>query len=110
MRSAIYLPAITVGTAPDELLALILEEPDLIDRIVGSPRRRRAHRGRRLRPRLQRVCCSKYQDTEVEAAAQAALDLELSAEKHRRRTTVVDEQTEEQFRRAEAAVLDDALQ
>jgi hypothetical protein len=108
VRSAIYLPAITVRTAPDELIALIREEPDLINRIVGAHDAGQPIEAARLRAAGYTRLLRKYQDAEVEAAAQAALDLELNAEDIAQ-DDGLDEQTEEQFRRAEAAVLDDAL-
>ncbi len=108
VRSAIYLPATTAKTAPDELIALIREEPDLINRIVGAHDAGQPIQAARLRAAGYTRLLRKYQDAEVEAAAQAALDLELGAQGIAQ-DDGLDEQTEEQFRRAEAAVLDDAL-
>jgi hypothetical protein len=107
VRSAIYLPSTTVKTAPDELIALIRNQADLIFRAVEAHDAGQPIEASRLRSGGFELMLRKYRDPEVEAAAAAAVEIELGA-----RTIEVDdgqdEETEEQFRLAEAAVLDDS--
>ncbi|WP_084285233.1 DUF1998 domain-containing protein [Solirubrobacter soli] len=108
IRSAIYLPATTATSAAEELVALILATPDLITRVVTDHDSDRAPDAKRLRAGGYERMLRKYSDPEVEAAAQAALDVELGA-REVPQDDGDDEESEEQFRRAEAAVLSDVI-
>jgi hypothetical protein len=108
VRSAIYLPSTAAGTAPTELVDLLLNEPDLIDRITTY-----GDAGRAISPDTLRSGYRKklkaYTDRELEAAAKAAY-LVIDDAKEVPQDDGDDEETEEQFRRAEAHVLGEATE
>jgi len=107
IRSAIYLPATATKSASEELVGLLLSQPDLINRIISYHDGGLAITAAKLRGGGYMKMLQKYKDGELEAAAEAALAVEVGSrdvpEDHGD-----DEETEEEFRRAEAAVLDDA--
>jgi len=104
VHSAIYLPSTTAATAPGELVSLLLNEPDLITKIVGYHDGGQAITGAKLRAGGYSRMLRRYSDAELEAAAAAALATEIDSRE------VPDdggenEVNEEEFRRAEAEVL-----
>jgi hypothetical protein len=106
VRSAIYLPSTAAGTAPGELVSLLLGEPDLVDRIASYGDADRAISADTLRSGYRKKLKS-YSDAELEAAAKAAYAV-VDGAKDVAPDDGDDEETEEQFRRAEAHVLSEA--
>ncbi len=106
LRSAIYLPRNSGGGVPDELLALLLDEPDLIDRITQYFDAGRAIEPAKLR-RGYNKALKTYSDTELEHAAAAAYAV-VDESKELPEDFGDEEETEEQFRRAESQVLQKA--
>ena len=102
VRSAIYLP-LNSGGVPNELLTLLLEEPDLIDRITQYFDAGRAIEPGKLR-RGYNKALKAYSDSELEQAAAAAYAV-VDEAKDVPEDHGDDEETEEEFRRAEANVL-----
>jgi hypothetical protein len=102
VRSAIYLPR-SSGGVPDELLALLLEEPDLIDRITQYFDAGRAIEPGKLRKGYNKALRA-YSDAELEQAAKAAYAV-IDESKELPEDHGDAEETEEEFRRAEARVL-----
>lgn len=102
VRSAIYLPR-SSGGVPDELLALLLEEPDLIDRITQYFDAGRAIEPSKLRRGYQKALKA-YSDAELEEAAKLAYAV-VDESSDIPEDHGDEEETEEQFRRAEARVL-----
>lgn len=105
VRSAIYLPR-SSGSVPGELLALLLEEPDLIDRITQYFDAGRAIEPAKLR-RGYNKALKAYSDAELEQAAAAAYAV-VDESKELPEDDGDEEETEEQFRRAESQVLQKA--
>lgn len=102
IRSAIYLPR-AAANVPEELLSILLDEPDLIDRITSY-----FDAGRSIEPAKLRRGYTKalkaYSDLELDVAAAAAYQV-VDESKAVPEDGGANEETEEEFRRAEADVL-----
>jgi hypothetical protein len=106
VRSAIYLPSTAAGNAPAELVDLLLDEPDLVDRITSYGDADRAISADSLRNGYRKKLRD-YKDAEIEAAAKAAYAV-VDGASHIDEDGGDSEETEEEFRRAEALVLSEA--